>query len=129
MNILGIRTDKPQAELWLQIGDDIQKVEWEGHKQLSSTIFYKLDELFDAANSKFDQIEGIVAFEGPGSFTGLRIGVTLANTLSYSLDVPVVAAAGDIWFAQGIEKLKSGENQKVVLPVYGGEANITKPRK
>jgi tRNA threonylcarbamoyladenosine biosynthesis protein TsaB len=37
-------------------------------------------------------IEGVVCFKGPGSFTGLRIGLTVGNALAYAQNIPVVAS-------------------------------------
>jgi len=45
--------------------------------------------LEDAGQDKRD-IKGVVVALGPGSFTGIRIGVTCANTLAYGLGVPVI---------------------------------------
>ena len=127
--ILGIRTDKPEAELY--VADEVvaEQLAWQAHRELSNTIFYKLDEILDSAGIGFKDLKGIVVFKGPGSFTGLRIGVTVANTLSYALNIPVVGSTGEEWLSEGLKLLKANQNHKVVVPTYGGEANITKPRK
>lgn len=130
MLIVTIRTDKPEAELGLF--DDDKKlgyITWQAHRELSDTIHQKLDELLHAHGKTLENIEGIVAFQGPGSFTGLRIGLTVANALAYGLGVPIVAAAGEAWIAQGIQALHSGHSDQVALPEYGAEANITKQKK
>ncbi len=40
-------------------------------------------------NSIWEQLEGIEVETGPGSFTGLRVGVSVANALGFALGIPV----------------------------------------
>lgn len=42
----------------------------------------------------FDILESIEVEEGPGSFTGLRVGASVAQTLGFALDVPVNGEIG-----------------------------------
>jgi tRNA threonylcarbamoyl adenosine modification protein YeaZ len=49
----------------------------------------KLQELIDGAGKKFSDITHSAVNCGPGSFTGLRVGVSLIRTLSYVLHKPV----------------------------------------
>lgn len=130
MKILTIRTDKPEAELGLYDGQNqIDYEVWQADRDLSLTILSKIKELMTKNKLEFQSLEGIVGFKGPGSFTGLRIGLTVANTLAYGLKIPVVGSDTEQWLEDGIERLLSGENEKVVLPGYGREPHITKPKK
>lgn len=130
MKILTIRTDKPEAELGLYDGQNqIDYEVWQADRDLSLTILSKIKELMTKNQLEFQSLEGIVGFKGPGSFTGLRIGLTVANTLAYGLKIPVVGSDTEQWLEDGIERLLSGENEKVVLPGYGREPHITKPKK
>lgn len=130
MIILTIRTDKPEAEIGLYDGPkQLHYITWQAHRQLAETIHLKITELLKSQHTKLADIAGIVCFEGPGSFTGLRIGMTVANTLSYSLNVPIVATQDPKWLETGIAQLEKGENGKVALPFYGADAHITLPRK
>ena len=130
MNILTIRTDKPVAELALY-ADRIQQDEfvWEAHRQLADTILVTMKQLLDRNQLQWRDVQGVVCFEGPGSFTGLRIGLTVANTLADDLGIPVVAAGGDAWQSIGIERILHGDSDQLALPQYGALANITIPRK
>ncbi len=130
MIILTIRTDKPEAELGLYNDDDQLAYEtWLAHRQLAETLHSKIAALLKSQDKTLADIGGIVAFQGPGSFTGLRIGLTVANALAYAQDIPVVATAYDDWIADGISYLANGETDRIVIPEYGGGANITMPRK
>lgn len=130
MIILSLKTDQTLAEIALfKDAKKLDEIKWQAHRSLADTIHLKIKELLEKNNLDLQKIEGIVCFEGPGSFTGLRIGLTVANTLAYSLDCPIVAQKGKWWQKQGIKNLLVGKNQKIALPHYGQEANITKPKK
>lgn len=128
--ILTIKTDQPQAEIALYSDNSMLKeISWQAHRELSDTFFLKLKELLEAGETDYTGLSGIVVFRGPGSFTGLRIGATVANTLAQALSIPVVGSMGDDWAESGRIRLKNGENDTIVLPEYGRDARITTPRK
>lgn len=101
-------------------------ISWQAHRELSSTIHIKIKELLDKNNLSLADLNGLIVFKGPGSFTGLRIGITVSNTFSYALNIPIVSTKGDDWINSGITKLKNKENEVIALPEYGREPHITK---
>ena len=130
MIILALRTDKPEAEIALY--DDsklIDRVSWEAHRQLAETIHHKIKDLLISQGSDWSNIEGIIIYRGPGSFTGLRIGMSVANALASSLQIPIISESGEAWLEEALQKIINGSNQKVVVPEYGSEPHITKQRK
>lgn len=128
--ILGIRTDKPVAELYLAAkADIIASYEWEAHRELADTIHTKIEKLLASQEKSWNDLTGLVVFKGPGSFTGLRIGITVADTIAYAQAIPIVGANGAAWLEGGLRALQNGENARVVLPDYGGTVHITKPKK
>ncbi len=130
MIILTIKTDQALSELSLFDNKElIDQLEWEAYRTLADTIHIKIKELLDKNKLDWDKIEGIVCFKGPGSFTGLRIGLTVANALAYSLKCPIISTTGKKWQKDGIKELLNGKDEKIALPFYGAEANISKPKK
>lgn len=53
------------------------------------TIF--IDEVFRSAGRMLSELDAVAVSEGPGSYTGLRIGVATAKGLCYSLEKPLIA--------------------------------------
>lgn len=59
-------------------------------RDVSSRVMQMLDNALKEANIDIKKINKIFVVNGPGSFTGLRIGVTIAKTIAWSLNIPVV---------------------------------------
>jgi len=130
MIILTIKTDQPEAEIGLFDGEQrLVSETWQAHRQLAETIHQKIEQLLQCQQKSWPDITGIVCFEGPGSFTGLRIGLTVGNALAYALNVPIVATGGENWQQTGIQKLQNGDNDQVALPKYGAPVHITTQKK
>lgn len=66
-------------------------------------------------NKSLSDITEITFMSGPGSFTGLRIGASIVNTLASELNVPLYD--------------HHNQRQPIIIPNYGRPANISTPRK
>ena len=60
-----------------------------------------------SANLEMKQLTHIVVSHGPGSYTGLRIGASVAKTMAYALEVPLVAVSTLEALARQGQKLKN----------------------
>ena len=130
MIFLCMRTDKPEAELYIYQGlKKMAETKWAAHLKLAETLNSKIEEILNKSSISYDNLDGIAVFKGPGSFTGLRIGMSVANALAYAQRVPVVARGGEDWVKDSIEALNKGAEDKVAVPEYGAAARTTKPRK
>jgi tRNA threonylcarbamoyladenosine biosynthesis protein TsaB len=130
MKILAFRTDKPEAELYLYNDNKkIAGIKWEAHRKLAETIHNQIDELLNKSSIPLSDVQGILIFKGPGSFTGLRIGFSVANALAYAQKIPIVAKSGEDWLEQGINDLLAGKNDKIAAPQYGAPAKTTSLKK
>lgn len=90
MNILYIDTSNNKeivVRLNTHEGEFIEKST--AVEQKAQATLPLIDKLIQKAGITLNQINKINVKTGPGSFTGLRVGISIANTLSFALGVPV----------------------------------------
>ncbi len=63
---------------------------WDVRNAHSEEIFFSIDRVLKEAKTSLHEIDGFAISLGPGSFTGIRIGVTVTRTLAQVLNRPVV---------------------------------------
>ena len=121
------------AEMTVQLtlidGDKRTDYEWVAERNLARDMLAYLRDRLAENEASFADISGIGVFRGPGSFTGLRIGLAVLNTIAHEQRIPIVGVTGDAWREECLDRLQNGRNDEIVLPEYGAEARITKPRK
>ncbi|MGL4972224.1 MAG: tRNA (adenosine(37)-N6)-threonylcarbamoyltransferase complex dimerization subunit type 1 TsaB [Culicoidibacterales bacterium] len=71
----------------------IAQRKFEVQRDHSSFAMPAIVELFTQAQWTLDDITEIIVTQGPGSYTGIRIGVTLAKTLAYAKNLPLVGVS------------------------------------
>ena len=94
MRVLAIDTTGPNASIALLDGDDLAGFAGfttsRGHAQ---KLLPELVRLFDRIDSSLDTIDTFAVAVGPGSFTGLRIGIASVEGLAFATGRPVVAVS------------------------------------
>ena len=110
-------------------GDKKYEYEWLAGRELARGMLAYVRDKLAERDATFASLQGIGVFRGPGSYTGLRIGLTVVNTLASALAVPIVGATGADWQHECMDRLAAENDDKIVLPEYGGEAHTTKPKK
>jgi len=102
---------------------------WQADRELAKGLLGYIQTQLESQSKTWTDLTGLGVLKGPGSFTGLRIGITVLNTVAYAQHIPIVGETGDDWQKVAVQRLLNGESDSIVLPEYGGEANITLPRK
>ena len=98
---------------------------WQAHRTLAESLPGVISELLHEADLELSALDGIVCYQGPGSFTGLRIGIAAANALAYAQKLPIVGTTGEQWVLDGIRQIQSGDATHIVLPEYGAAPHTT----
>ncbi len=90
MPILSINTaDKQLIEVTLKEGDRVVATLHDNNPFGSQVLLPLIVKILDQQQLKFSDLQGIEVSTGPGSFTGLRVGATVAQTLGFALNIPV----------------------------------------
>lgn len=92
MKILGIDTSTKFCNLGLIEDRDvlIEHTISSIKKRHSSILVPAIEDLLKAIDVKMEEIDGVAVSIGPGSFTGLRIGLSVAKGLCYSRSLPLL---------------------------------------
>ena len=113
MRILYI--DTTTSNLYTAIYEDnkiLNEVKGMFGKDLSKVALVKIKEMLDSVNLVPNDVDKIIVVNGPGSFTGIRIGVTIAKTFAYSLNKEITTISSLQAMA-----LSSNRNNDFIVPV------------
>lgn len=108
---LYLDTSRPAAIVKL----DDQLYEWDAGYDLAKHLLKYIHDKLQEQGKDWRDLTSITFMSGPGSFTGLRIGATVVNTLASQLGIPLFN--------------HRGEKVDLIIPEYGRPANISSPKK
>lgn len=102
---------------------------------MASKILPIIDNSFKHVNFKFSDIDKIFVVNGPGSFTGIRVGVTVAKTLAWSLKKEIITLSSLELIAttptdkKYIVPMIDARRGNVFAGIYDKELNVIKEDK
>ena len=114
---LYLDTSDSTAEIKLEDTKTDKIYEYEDNlgRDMAEKLLETLNNHLKEHDKTFQDLQKITFYSGPGSFTGLRIGATIVNTLAHELHIPLYD--------------HHGKQHQIILPDYGRPANISKPKK
>lgn len=115
--ILNIETSTSACSLSLQDEEQLlASINFFLTKSHSTLLPSAIGQLLDQVDIRKDQLTAIGISEGPGSYTGLRIGSSTAKALAFGLDIPVIAVGS---LDSMVEQLPEGflNSEDVLLPM------------
>lgn len=94
MNILAMDTSNQVLAVAIQrdkkvIGEIVTNLA----KNHSIRLMPAIDQLMKEVNMKPEQLEKVIVAKGPGSYTGVRIGVATAKTMAWALNIPIIGVS------------------------------------
>jgi tRNA threonylcarbamoyladenosine biosynthesis protein TsaB len=121
MNILAIDTSTPVCMLGLKVGDELFTNSQRVDRTHSKVVLPRILGLLQDASIDKSNIDLIVYGQGPGSFTGLRIGVGVVQGLGFGLGVKVVGVSSMAGIAQTVMRKKQVDHVLVALTARNKE--------
>lgn len=92
-------------------GKLLSEIKEEFGQSLSEVALPKIASMFEKTNLEAKDINKIIVVDGPGSFTGIRIGITIAKVYAWSLNIPITTITS-------LEAMAlSSDEEKVHLPM------------
>ncbi|MEZ5358034.1 MAG: tRNA (adenosine(37)-N6)-threonylcarbamoyltransferase complex dimerization subunit type 1 TsaB [Candidatus Zixiibacteriota bacterium] len=94
MIVLGIDSSTDNLSIGVALGEEIlAEVNLDSQREHASHIIGKIEEALAAARKTTADIEGVAAAIGPGSFTGLRVGLSVAKGIAVARKLPIIGVS------------------------------------
>ncbi len=111
---LAIDTSTDSASLALvRDGEVLAETTWRSQQNHSVELLPKLAQLLNEAEAGIQAISGVIVAKGPGSFNGLRVGLSTAKGLAFSLKVPIIGIS-----SLELEAYPHAETGLPVCPIF-----------
>ncbi len=112
-------------------GDVLKERRLKQEREKRASLLVLIDDVLRGIKKTSKDIEGIFAVDGPGAFSALRVGISIANAFGAAMNIPLtpVSKAEIYDFRMLVQKVKWQPIGKAIIPRYGKEPNITKPKK
>ena len=91
MNILAFDTTIKNAIIFLIQGKQSKTITLDSDEKQSEHLMLKIDKFLKDNNVELSEIDAFGVVVGPGSFTGIRVGIATVKAFAYALNKPVVA--------------------------------------
>ncbi len=91
--ILHIETTTKVCSVGISKGDQtiaLKEIKDENYSH-SEKLHLFIEKVLEESNTSIEELDAVCVSKGPGSYTGLRIGVSAAKGLCYALDIPLLA--------------------------------------
>lgn len=130
--ILGIETATKICSVAISDGEELLAIKEEGGAYSHAeklTIF--IENVLEKSGKSLHDLDAIAVSKGPGSYTGLRIGVSAAKGLCYALNIPLISVSTLQAMAMGLTQknrllapMIDARRMEVYTAIYDEENNL-----
>jgi tRNA threonylcarbamoyl adenosine modification protein YeaZ len=112
--LLAIDTSTESASLALvQDSQVLAETTWRCGQNHSMELLPRLAHLLNEAKIELQSIDCVMVAKGPGSFNGLRVGLSTAKGLAFSLGIPIIGVS-----SLELEAYQHAENDLPICPIF-----------
>ena len=90
MKILAIETSVKESSIAIIDNNDCYELFTDSKNDTAKSLPILVEDVLSKTKNSFKDLDGIAISMGPGSFTGLRVGLSYAKGLSLALDIPII---------------------------------------
>lgn len=110
LKILAVDTATEACSAALLVGDKLFSRWEEAPRDHTRKILPMVQAVLDESGLSLDQLDAIAFGRGPGSFTGVRIGISVAQGLAFGVGVPLIGISTLAAMAQGVYRLEGADS-------------------
>ena len=85
-------------------------------------IFKRIDDVLNLANTSIEELDFLAVGIGPGRFSGLRVSISAIKSISYVLNIPIIAISSLEIIAR--EMMEKNDKENVILIEDAGRGNL-----
>ncbi len=128
--MIGILIDSSNTRLTVGIAKDkniIASIDEEAWQRQSELLVAAIDKLLKENSIKREDISYVIASKGPGSYTGVRIALTVAKVMAFALNVPLYLPSSlEVLEEDGVTSIcvSNARSKRSYVGVYEGEKAI-----
>jgi tRNA threonylcarbamoyl adenosine modification protein YeaZ len=112
--LLAIDTSTDSAGLALvQEGQTLAEATWRCGQNHSVELLPRLTQLLKEAGAELQSVSCVLVARGPGSFNGLRVGLSTAKGLAFSLGIPIIGIS-----SLALEACQHAETDLPICPIF-----------
>ena len=97
------------------------KKSWSKKSSHNEVLLSEIDQLLKSANVTLSDLQSLALGLGPGSFTGVRIGINLIKTLSYILKLPILGVSSLKLISVAVRKTLDNQSIAIIQNAFSNQ--------